>query len=181
MVVQVEAARGQLDRYPAAADAALAAVEDVGRDALVEMRRILGVLRQRDDAGALLEPQPGVAQIHRLIERARERGQQVEVRIGGEPGALSAGVDLGVYRILEDALASVRADPDAAVRIAVRFAEDDLELQLTTTRRGASAWPTAAMSQRVLSCGGNLSSDLLEPDRARLTARLPRGMQEVLA
>ena len=105
----------QLDHEPAAADAALEAVEDVGRQALSEMRRILGVLRQRDHAGELLEPQPGVDQIYRLIERAREHGQHVELTIEGQPGPLSAGVDLGIYRILEDALASIRPDPATAV------------------------------------------------------------------
>jgi signal transduction histidine kinase len=180
MVVQAEAARAQLEREPTAADAALEAVEDVGRQALGEMRRILGVLRQRDHAGELLEPQPGVDQIHKLIERAREHGQQVELTIAGQPGTLSAGVDLGIYRILEEALASIPADPATAVRIALSFEERDLELQLSTRYRGAHDWPTDAMRERVLLCGGELSSELQDTDGARLTARLPRGLQGVL-
>ena len=139
MVVQAEAARRQLDTDPATADAALEAVEDVGRQALSEMRRILGVLRQRDQAGDLLEPQPGVDQIYRLIESAREHGQHVELTIEGQPGPLPAGVDLGIYRILEDALASLRPNLAADVRIALRFEDDDLELQLTTTARACVA------------------------------------------
>jgi signal transduction histidine kinase len=180
MVVQAEAARGRLDGNPATADTALEAVEDVGRQALGEMRRILGVLRQRDHAGELLEPQPGVDQIYRLIERAREQGQQVELTIAGQPGTLSAGVDLGIYRILEEALASLRSHPATAMGIAMRFEEEDLELQLSTTYRGARDWPTDAMRQRVLFCGGELRSELHETDGARLTARLPRGLQGVL-
>jgi DNA-binding NarL/FixJ family response regulator len=167
MVVQAEAARGRLDGNPATADTALEAVEDVGRQALGEMRRILGVLRQRDHAGELLEPQPGVDQIYRLIERAREQGQQVELTIAGQPGTLSAGVDLGIYRILEEALASLRSHPATAMGIAMRFEEEDLELQLSTTYRGARDWPTDAMRQRVLFCGGELRSELHETDGAR--------------
>ncbi|MGO9789899.1 MAG: sensor histidine kinase [Solirubrobacteraceae bacterium] len=180
MVVQTEAARAQLDREPAAADAALEAVEDVGRQALAEMRRILGVLRQRDHAGELLEPQPGIDQIYRLIERARAHGEQVELAIAGQPGTLSAGVDLGIYRILEDALASIRSHPPTAMGIALSFEEEDLELQLTTTHQGARDWPTDAMRERVQMCGGELSSELHETYGARLTARLPRGLQGVL-
>ncbi len=181
MVVQAEAARGRLDREPATADAALQAIEDVGRQALGEMRRILGVLRQRDHAGELLEPQPGVDQIYRLIERAREEGQHVELTIAGQPGTLSAGVDLGVYRILEEALATICPHPGTAVAIGLRFEDEDLELQLTTTDRGARDWPTDGMRQRVLLCGGELSSEPHDADGARLTARLPRGLQGVLA
>ncbi len=180
MVVQVEAAGAQLDREPAAVDAALEAVEDVGRQALGEMRRILGVLRQRDHAGELLEPQPGVDQIYRLIERARAQGQLVELSIAGQPGPLSAGVDIGIYRILEDALASIRADPATAVGIALRFEPEDLELQLTATCRGARHWPTDTMRERVLLCGGELTAERHETGGARLTAHLPRGLQGVL-
>jgi signal transduction histidine kinase len=144
------------------------------------MRRILGVLRQRDHAGELLEPQPGVDQIYKLIERARERGQQVELTIAGQPGTLSAGVDLGIYRILEEALASIPADPATVVGIALSFEEKDLELRLSATYRGAHDWSTDAIRERVLFCGGELSSELHETDGARLTARLPRGLQGVL-
>jgi signal transduction histidine kinase len=168
------------DRDPATADASLEAVEDVGRQALGEMRRILGVLRQRDHAGKLLEPQPGVDQIHRLIERAREQGQQVELTIAGQPGTLSAGVDLGIYRILEEALASIRSHPATAVRIALHFGEEDLDLRLITTDPGRRDWSTDAMRERVRLCGGELSWEPHATDGARLTARLPRGLQGVL-
>jgi signal transduction histidine kinase len=180
MVVQAEAASGRLDGDPAAADAALEAIENVGRQALGEMRRILGVLRQRDQAGELLEPQPGVDQIYRLIERAREQGQQVELTIAGQPGTLSAGVDIGIYRILEDALASLRAQPATTMSFALRFEEEDLELQLATTYRGPRDWPTDTMRERVLLCGGELRSEPHETDGACMTARLPRGLHGVL-
>jgi signal transduction histidine kinase len=100
MVVQAEAARTVLDSDPGRADTAMGAIEDTGRQTLAEMRRILGVLRHDYDRGGL-EPQPGVAQIYALIQRARERGQPIELSVDGDPGTLPAGIDLGLYRILK--------------------------------------------------------------------------------
>jgi signal transduction histidine kinase len=122
MVIQAEAARSRLDRDPLRADAAMGAIEDTGRQTLAEMRRILGVLRHTEHVGER-EPQPGVAQIYTLIQRARERGQPVELSVDGEPGTLPAGVDLGIYRILEDALNSVRQQSGSTVGVALRFGE----------------------------------------------------------
>jgi signal transduction histidine kinase len=110
MVIQTEAARRQLGEDPATADTALEAIQSTGRQALSEMRKILGVLRHQDDPGELV-PQPGVDQIYRLIQRARDYGQSVELSVNGEPGALSAGVDLGIYRIVEDALNTIGRQP----------------------------------------------------------------------
>src|SRR5579884_815543 len=80
MVVQAEGARGMLALDPARADAAMGAIEHSGRQTLAEMRRVLGVLRHSADRGER-EPQPGVAQVYSLIQRARERGQPVELRV----------------------------------------------------------------------------------------------------
>lgn len=111
------------------------------------MRRILGVLRHADDRGER-EPQPGVDQIYALIQRARERGQPVELSVDGEPWTLPAGVDIGLYRILEDALQSAR-QPASAVGVALRFGEEDLALRLTARCQGPNGWPTDAMRERV--------------------------------
>ena len=85
MVVQAEAAQSVLNSDPARAEVAMGAIEDTGRQTLAEMRRILGVVRHEYDRGEL-EPQPGVAQIYALIQRAREQGQAIELRVDGEPG-----------------------------------------------------------------------------------------------
>ena len=79
-------------------------IEQTGREALAEMRRILGVLRHPDERGERT-PRPGVDQIYTLIQRARTRGQQIELNVDGDPGTLTAGLDLAIYRILEEALA----------------------------------------------------------------------------
>jgi signal transduction histidine kinase len=180
MVIQAEAARGRLDRDPVRADAAMGAIEDTGRQTLAEMRRILGVLRHAEDVGER-EPQPGVAQIYTLIQRARERGQPVELSVDGEPGTLPAGVDLGIYRILEDALNSVRQQSGSTVGVALRFGEQDLEMRLTARCVGPSVWPTDAMRERVALCGGQLQAEATDENGWQFAVCMPRGMQGALA
>jgi signal transduction histidine kinase len=172
MVVQTEAAQQLLREDLDRADAAMAAVEEAGRQTLSEMRRILGVLRRADEA-AERAPQPGVGQIHGLVERAREQRRQVELEVDGDPGPLPASIDLGVYRILEEALASTGAGP---VEVRLTFAERDVELDVTSHRTPAASWPTLAMRERVAMCDGEL-----EADERRLRVRLPRAFEEVLA
>jgi signal transduction histidine kinase len=172
MVVQTEAAKQLLDEDLDRADAAMAAVEQAGRETLSEMRRILGVLRRAGEAPELA-PQPGVGQIHGLVERAREQHRQVELEVDGDPGPLPASIDLGVYRILEEALASAAAGP-LAVRLT--FAERDLELDVSAHSTPAASWPTLAMRERVALCDGEL-----EADEGRLRVRLPRAFEGVLA
>jgi signal transduction histidine kinase len=176
MVVQAEGARGMLVDDLERADVAMGAIEDTGRQTLREMRRLLGVLRHSDDRGGR-EPQPGVAQVYSLIERARERGQPVELHVEGEPGTLAAGVDLGLYRILEDALESARRHPASSVGVTLLFREEDLELRLTAPGHGPNAWPTDAMRERISLCDGALEDEPLDEDGWRLVARMPRGLQ----
>ena len=172
MVVQTETAQRLLDEDLDRANAAMAAVEGAGRETLSEMRRILGVLRRVDEA-AELAPQPGVGQIHGLVERAREQHRQVELEVDGDPGPLPASVDLGVYRILEEALASTGAGP---LEVRLTFAERDLELDVTSHSAPTVSWPTLAMRERVALCDGEL-----EADEGRLLVRLPRAFEGVLA
>lgn len=121
MVVQAEGTRSLLAEDPEQADVAIGAIEDTGRQTLTEMRRILGVLRHGDDRAGR-QPQPGVAQIYSLIQRARERGQSVEPHVDGQPGMLAAGVDIGLYRIVEDALDSARRQRARTVAVTCALA-----------------------------------------------------------
>ena len=125
------------------------------------------------DEAAELAPQPGVGQIHGLVERAREQRRQVELEVDGDPGALPASIDLGVYRILEEALASTAASP---LEVRLMFAERDVEMDVTSHSAPAASWPTLAMRARVA-----LSDGELEADEGRLRVRLPRAFEEVLA
>jgi signal transduction histidine kinase len=171
MVVQTEAAQQLLGEDLDRAEAAMAAVEEAGRQALSEMRRILGVLRRGDESPERT-PQPGVGQIHGLVERAREQRCQVELQVDGDPGPLPASIDLGVYRILEEALASTGEGP---VEVRLTFAERDVELDVSADSAPAASWPTLAMRERVALCDGEL-----EADEGRLRVRLPRAFEEVL-
>ena len=180
MVVQAEGARSMLANDPARADIAMGAIEDTGRQTLAEMRRLLGVLRHGDDRAGR-EPQPGAAQVYALIQRARERGQSVELRVDGEPGTLAAAVDLGLYRILEDALDSARRYRVAGVAVTLRFREEDLELRLAARCHGPNAWPTDAMRERIALCDGALEDEPVHEDGWQLVATMPRGLQGVLA
>lgn len=106
MTVQASAVRRLLTPEQKRELEALTAVERTGRQALAEMRRMVGVLRDPDEAPALA-PQPGVNQLDRLIEGVREAGLPVRLRVEGEPAQLPAGLDLTVYRLVQEGLTNV--------------------------------------------------------------------------
>jgi signal transduction histidine kinase len=180
MVVQTAATRTQLDQDADQATAAMETIEGTGRDALAEMRRILGVLRHPDERGERT-PRPGVDEVYTLIQRARARGQQIELNVDGDPGTLTAGLDLAIYRILEDALRCVGPEIAAAVKVSLRCTTSELALNITTPSAGARDWPTDAMRERVALCGGELSTEIGPDQSSRLVARLPLATQGALA
>lgn len=177
MIVGAQAAERLLERDVAAAETAMANVEQIGRQALGDMRRILGVLRDQD-AGALT-PQPGVGQLYALIERARASGRDVELRVEGEPNALPGSVDLAVYRIVQELLSETAID-SGAVAIRLEYGRDQIALRVIRSVGGVSPLPTAGMRERVALCGGSLeTSDV--GGRVELHARLPTASDPVPA
>jgi signal transduction histidine kinase len=181
MVVQTEAAQLLLDNDIQRAEQAMAAAEQTGRDALAQMRRILGVLRHPDQPRDLA-PQPGVGQIHALIEHARSQRRRIELSVEGEPGPLPASVDLGLYRILEDALTSEADDPAHLIDVRLRFDEHEISLEIAVSGpAGAPPWPTLAMHERAALCGGAFDSQPGTATGRRLVARLPRSFEEAFA
>jgi signal transduction histidine kinase len=179
MIVQTQTAQRLLDDHPDEADAAMATIEDTGRQALADMRRILGVLRRSDDETDLA-PQPGVGQIPALVERLRSAQHPVLLHVEGAPGPMPASVDLGVYRILEEALAGVvdHADP---VEVVLRFGADDIELSVTSSGRAHLEWPTSAMRERAALCQGTAAVESIAGPGERLVVRLPRVFDEAVA
>ncbi|MGH3016476.1 MAG: sensor histidine kinase, partial [Gaiellaceae bacterium] len=156
MVVQAEA----VPRVLAAGDAAaardaFAVIEETGRDALAEMRRLLGVLRREGEDPALA-PQPGLARLEALVERMRESGLDVEVAVTGERRDLSTGVDLTAYRVLQEALEAASAGGAGAAELALRYGERDLELHVhdRDASEPGSGFPLAALRERVGLYGG---------------------------
>ena len=179
MIVQTQAAQRLLVEVPGDADAAMAIIEDTGRQALAEMRRILGVLRRADDKPDL-SPAPGVGQIPALVERARQAQRLVALHVHGEPGPLPASVDLGVYRILEDALSSV-GDTDGPVDIVLHFGSDNIELDVTYRGGPRLDWPSIAVRERVALCQGVVDVDIVAGTGERLVVKLPRVFEGAFA
>jgi signal transduction histidine kinase len=139
MVVQAAGARRVLDRDPAEAAEALSAVEDTGRQALVEMRRMVGVLRagRWEDSRS---PLPSLDRLDELLTQVREAGLPVELLVDGEPRSLPAGVDLSAYRIIQEALTnSLRHAGRATSRVRLRYGSRDLAITIADDGRGVTA------------------------------------------
>ncbi|MGW0881047.1 sensor histidine kinase [Streptomyces sp. NPDC002671] len=146
MVVQATAAREVLATLPDAAETALEAVESAGRDAMTELRHLLGLLAPSpdgddgDDGGAEryaegdpsgLAPQPSLRQLGTLIDRIAFAGLPVEVRISGEPRPLPPGIDVTAYRIIQEALTNTLKYGDGGTAtVTVRYADHSLRVEV---------------------------------------------------
>ena len=173
MVVQAETVPRALDSHgPARAAEALTAIEETGRDALTEMRRLLGVLR-RDGDGLELAPQPGIGRVKALVRRVRERGLEVELTVEGEPRPLPPGVDLTAYRVVEDALEAAAEQGAASADVVLLYQSDQLRLQVEDDRRGDASQRLPGLRDRVGLYGGHLRAGRLDEGGFRLRATLP--------
>jgi signal transduction histidine kinase len=142
MVVQADGAAFAIETSPETASQALTAISRTGRQALAEMRRLLGVLRSADHDGAELEPQPGVEQLAGLLEQARATGLPVSFAVEGVPRPLPAGAALAAYRIVQESLTNARkhGGPTVTAAVTLRFCEDQLVIKVSDDgRRRAGA------------------------------------------
>jgi signal transduction histidine kinase len=158
---------------------ALAVIEETGRDALTEMRRLLGVLR-RDGDGPALAPQPTLASADALVARIREEGLDAYLTVQGQPTPLSPGVDLAGYRVLQEALASARgADGVSHADVAIVYGDGDVTLTVRDDREsrdGPDAAALRALRERVGLYGGALRVVPRADDGGfEMEARLPIG------
>ena len=136
MVVQAGAAGEVLGAYPDKAREPLRSIQDTGRQALIELRRLLGVLRT-DDGEAALAPQPGLDQVGALAAHVREAGMAVEVCVDGTRDAIPAGVDLAAYRIVQEALTNVLKHASASHAVVrVGYRPDAIELEVLDDGHG---------------------------------------------
>jgi signal transduction histidine kinase len=197
-IIAVQAGVGAhvLDSQPEEARKALAAVEATSRQALVEMRRLLGVLREEAEPRGSLAPAPGLAELEALAAEVARAGVRVEVRIEGTPAALPAGLDLSAYRIVQEALTNVvkHARPaGATVRVAyepgqvvIEVTNDGKGLESAfgrqpsgSDRQSRSADPQMrgsgipGMRERAALYGGTLEADPLPGGGFRVAAVLP--------
>jgi signal transduction histidine kinase len=184
MVVESEAAERLLDHDLRAAENAMAHVEDRGREALREMRRILGVLR-REDEGPELAPQPGIGQAHTLIERARQSGLDVVLRVEGDPSPVPVGIDLAAYRVMQDTLAElVTAAPGARALAFIDYRPEELELSIELEHQVAVDPNSAGLlrvQERVATYSGRAWAERTDSGGYRFVVRLPRAFEEVTA
>jgi signal transduction histidine kinase len=178
MVVQAQAAQRLTDAERTDLRRALGSIETTGRQALVEMRRLLGVLR-RTDADLSLAPQPGLDDLDELIGQVREAGLPVELRTEGEPEALPPGVDLSAYRIVQEALTNTlkHAGP-AHARVTIRYRNDEVEVEVTDNGAGTgkgegSGQGLIGMRERVAIYGGVFESGRQDGGGYLVRARLP--------
>jgi signal transduction histidine kinase len=173
MVVQAEAVPLALAAGDSArASEAFGVIEETGRDALAEMRRLLGVLR-RDGEAPALAPQPGLGRLDALVERTREAGLDVELRVIGARRSLPTGIDLTAYRVVEDALAAAVEQRATRAYVLVWYEERELRVEVSDDRAGGASETLAGLRERVALYGGTLRAGRRGSAGFRLQARLP--------
>ncbi len=182
MVIQTQAARRVADRDSAAAVEALRAVESCGRDAMVDMRRMIGVLH-RGDVELLGGASPGLAQLGKLAERAQASGLPVQIRVEGEQRPLPPALDLVSFRVVQEALTNaIKHAGPARARVRVTFTADGLELEITDTGEGtarsrAGTEPVGhglvGMQERLTLYGGHLQTGWRRGGGFQVVARIP--------
>jgi signal transduction histidine kinase len=175
MVIQAGGARGLLRSDPQRARESILTVERTGREALADLRRLLGMLRKDDDPRALA-PQPGLDQLTTLLDLVSDGGLECELRREGEPIDLTPGIDLVGYRVIEGVLACAKDRRCARAVVSVRYLPDWLELEI----RGDGSVPNLdadlrGMSERVALYEGVLETLPTGGDGFALQARLPLG------
>jgi signal transduction histidine kinase len=188
VAVRSGVARVVMDVRPDEAREALGIIEGTSRQALAELRLLVGVLRgpETQDSDAAREPAPGLADLPGLIGRITEAGVSVGLRVEGEPRRLSPGVDLCAYRIVQEALTNVvRHAAPAAAELTVRYQPDEVVIEVTDDGRARGARSAgrardgtghgiAGMRERAAVYGGVL---VAEPTAGgfRVLARIPTG------
>jgi signal transduction histidine kinase len=169
------------------AKAVLGTIEQTGRQAFAEMRRLVGVLRDDNEAAAT-EPQPTVDEIPALLARLADSGLDVDLRVEGEPRPVPAGVGLSAYRIVAEALTNTlkHAGP-ARARVCLAWSADRLDIEVADegpaagvtvparTRPDSGGHGLVGMRERAVLYGGELEAGPTADGGYRVVARLPLG------
>ncbi|MFJ1789159.1 sensor histidine kinase [Streptomyces anulatus] len=188
MVVQADGAAYVMDAAPDQAKQALETISSTGRQALAEMRRLLGVLRTGDapESGEYV-PQPDVEQIEDLVAQVRQTGLAVDFKVEGTPRPLPSGVELTAYRVVQEALTNTRkhGGPDAGASVRLVYFDDGLGLLIEDDGRGAAhelyedggadgaGHGMIGMRERVGMVGGTLDAGPRPGGGFRISALLP--------
>lgn len=179
MTVQASAVRRRLDPEQVVERQALETVEAVGREALSEMRMMVGVLRQGQDS-ADREPTPGLAQVDRLVEKFRAAGLPVQARVSGTGLGLPPGLDLTAYRLIQEGLTNAlrHAVSPTTVEVSISYRSSELELSVRDDGEaraggGEAGHGLLGMRERVSVYGGRLSAGPQAGGGFQLQATLP--------
>jgi signal transduction histidine kinase len=183
--VQAGVAAHVLPTKPEAAAEALQAIKTASKEGLRELRAILNVLRQADNADPI-QPAPGLAQLDALVEGARRAGLPITLTVTGTPFPLPAAVDLAAYRIVQESLTNViRHAGPAAAAVSLSYQPDEIDIDVTDTGRGPKATPgtgaaddttghgQAGMRERAAAVGGTVQTGPRPGGGYQVAARLP--------
>ncbi len=193
IAVQAEAAASLLPGRPDRARSAVDIIGDTARQALTELRRLLGVLRGPSER-AETAPSASLGELGEVLDQVRGVGLPVDFQVVGEPGPLSPGVDLTAYRIVQEALTNtIRHARATRAAVTLRYEPGYITVSVTDSGRRPDGPPAArdgaigrpgsllsgsglglaGIAERVVSCGGNLSVGPTGADGFAVTARLP--------
>jgi signal transduction histidine kinase len=176
MVVQAAAGNDVFDERPDQARAALRAIEETGRRALGELRRLLDVVAEDDSAG--YEPQPGLRRLDDLVASVRATGLGVDLTVEGTPQPLSPALELSAFRIVQEALTNVLKHARASrASVQVRYTTDALELEVADDGVGADSVASGrglvGMRERVALFGGEVAAGARPGGGFAVRARMP--------
>jgi signal transduction histidine kinase len=191
IAVQAGAARmrSELDPGLSATAPAWAAVESAARQALSELRQLLGILRH-DGEPVALAPQPGLDQLDQLLAEVRQTGLPVSVRVEGDPYRLPPAVDLSAYRIVQEALTNaLRHGGAKPTTVCLRYGVEDLGIDVTDEGPTPTAAPSArgvghglvGMRERVSMFGGAFTAGPGPEGGFEVKARIPVTDRRTLA
>ena len=182
--IQAGVAAHLLDENPEQAREALLAIKAVSRDAMRDLRGMLGVLRQSTDEAEDREPAPGLARLPELLERVRATGLHVDLDVDGEPTPMTPATDLAAYRVVQEGLTNViRHAPGALAHVHLRYIPDAVCVEVCDNGGSAAAGRSvesagtghglSGLRERAVALGGTLEAGPLERGGFRLLARLP--------
>lgn len=182
MVVQAGAAERMIPLDPDRAVSATESVQESGRQALADLRNLLGLLRSAEehhDAGEL-EPQPGLDDVPALLARLQDAGLSVRLDRTGTPRPLPPGVDLAAFRIVQEALTNVlKHAPDPAASVRVRYAEDGVDIEVVNRggsrrrRAGGGGHGLVGMRERTAVYGGTFEAGARDDGNFAVSVHLP--------
>jgi signal transduction histidine kinase len=183
IAVQSGVGRHVIEADPAEARRALESIETTSRSALVELRRMLGVLRQEGETGGELAPAPGLADVAALAEQVTQAGVDVTLDVSGPDAGVPAGVGLSAFRIVQEALTNVIKHGGPRARVTIVCGGEDVCVEVVdpgsarprpgADTAGASRSGILGMRERVALFGGEISAAPRPGGGFRVAARLP--------